>query len=147
MKNHTNVEQEIRQLLREKGLRATAPRMAILTFLSKLHSPASHQQIMAGLPINTDKASVWRNLATLSEKGILHRINLGDRIWRYELVDPCREQSGGHPHFICDSCDIVHCLPKIDWNAFPSLPTSLQGIELRLQVSGRCRICIDAEQT
>ena len=146
MKKYTDIQQEMRQLLREKGLRATAPRIAILTFLAKLHKPASHQQIMTGLPIKTDKASVWRNLATLSEKGILHRMNLGDRVWRYELIEHWEEQHGKHPHFKCDSCNIVYCLPNIDWNAFPSLPASLQGAELRLQVSGRCRICIEAEQ-
>ncbi len=47
----------------------------------------THDQIMAVIDDGfTDKATVWRILSDLSDEGILHRMDLGDRIWRDDLV-------------------------------------------------------------
>jgi len=47
------------------------------------------------------RASVYRNLELLIEHGLVSRLELGDGIARYELIDPDGDH---HHHLLCDSC-------------------------------------------
>lgn len=140
------VRTEIRALLKERGLRSTAPRMAVLVTLHEQAGPMSHEQIMEALPTGMfDKASVWRLLADLAEAGVLRRMDLGDRTWRYELLDACRTVTDDHPHFLCEDCGDVSCLPALEVRSRDGeLPEALQGAEFRLRIMGRCADCTAA---
>lgn len=103
----------------------------------------THEQVMAGLPSGVyDKASIWRILADLSEAGVLRRMDLGDRVWRYELHDSCRSVAQNHSHFLCEDCGEVSCLPPLVLRTPEgSFPEALVGAELRVRVTGRCAGC------
>jgi hypothetical protein len=46
----------------------------------------THEQVMTDQPSGAhDRASVWRILSDLADTGLLRRMDLGDRIWRYDL--------------------------------------------------------------
>lgn len=47
------------------------------------------------------RASIYRVLELLQERGLVARLELGDATARYELVDPA---GGHHHHLVCDSC-------------------------------------------
>jgi len=47
------------------------------------------------------RASVYRVLELLQERGLVARLELGDATARFELVDPAGEH---HHHLLCDSC-------------------------------------------
>ena len=82
----TNMDIDARSLLKEQGLRATAQRLAVLDTLHQRKAPMSHDEVMGKLgPGSYDKASVWRVLSDLMAVGIVRRMDLGDRVWRYEL--------------------------------------------------------------
>ena len=53
----------------------------------------------------------------LVKAGLLHRHDLGDHVWRFELgEDPCApsvHDEMGHPHFMCVECGDVTCLPGV----------------------------------
>lgn len=104
----------------------------------------THEQIMGVLPEGVyDKASVWRLLSDLADRGLLRRMDLGDRVWRYELLDACRSTPNDHPHFLCEACGEVSCLPPLELRAEDgALPAVLQGAEFRVRVMGRCAGCI-----
>ena len=104
----------------------------------------THEQIMKALPDGVyDKASVWRLLSDLAECGLLRRMDLGDRVWRYELLDACRSITDDHPHFLCEGCGEVSCLPPLEVRAKDGvLPVALHGAEFRVRVMGRCASCI-----
>lgn len=92
-----------------------------------------------------DRASVWRILADLADADLLRRMDLGDRVWRYELRDQCRSVRPDHPHFLCEDCGDVSCLPTLELGtASGTLPDALQGAEYRIRVTGRCATCVSA---
>ena len=141
-----NVALELKSVLKLRGLRATALRLAALQVLHDQAAPMTQEQVLGALPDGVfDPASLWRSLAELSEKAVLRRMDLGDRVWRYELLDACRSISPDHAHFLCDDCGVVRCLPPVRLVAsHGSLPELLQGAQLKLRVSGRCAQCAAA---
>ena len=50
---------------------------------------------------SVSRASVYRVLELLQERGLVGRLELGDSTTRYELVDPA---GAHHHHLVCDSC-------------------------------------------
>ncbi len=137
------VRAEVRALLRDGGLRATAPRVAVLVVLHEQAAPMTHDQVMDQLPEGGfDKASVWRVLADLAELGLLRRMDLGDRVWRYELHDACRALKDDHAHFLCEDCGTVRCLPPLEVRARDgALPEPLRGARFQVRVMGICAAC------
>ena len=137
------VRDEVRSLLRERGLRATSARIGVLEVLHKQQRPMTHEAVMAQLPDGVfDKASVWRILADLAESGLLLRMDLGDRIWRYELIDQCRPVKNDHPHFLCERCNEVRCLPSLELRAEDgTLPEALLGADFHIRVTGIRAVC------
>ncbi len=125
-------------------MRATAGRIAVLVTLHEQQGPMTHEQVMAVLPSGVyDKASVWRILSDLADCGILRRMDLGDRIWRYELRDACRTVTDDHPHFLCEVCGDVSCLPPLEVRAKDgALPAVLLNAEFHVRVMGRCAGCM-----
>lgn len=140
------LQSELRGQLKSHGLRATGLRLAALQVLHDRATPLTQEQILGDLPEGVfDPASLWRSLAELAEKGVLRRMDLGDRVWRYELVDSCRSIAPDHAHFLCDDCGVVRCLPPLQLvSQQGGLPEVLLGAELTLRVSGRCAECAAA---
>ena len=61
-----------------------------------------------------DRVTVYRTLNTLVDSGIAHRVDPGDRIFRFSLTDHGRCTEGHHehehPHMVCDTCGAVECI-------------------------------------
>ena len=138
------VRDEVRALLRERGLRATAARIGVLEVLHEERSPMTHEQVMENLPGGVhDKASIWRILSDLADSGLLRRMDLGDRVWRYELIDSCRAVTDDHSHFLCTDCGEVSCLPPLEIRArHGELPKVLMGAQFQVRATGTCSNCI-----
>jgi Fur family ferric uptake transcriptional regulator len=93
-----------RAVLNQAGHRRGGARNAIIDLLAEQpcalsafaiedHLRASNRQVA--------RASIYRILELLQERGLVARLELGDASARYEIVDP-----GGahHHHLLCDSC-------------------------------------------
>lgn len=144
--DHEHVRDEMRALLHTHGLRATSARVAALVALHERAAPMTHEQLMEALPESVhDRAAVWRILADLAELGILRRMDLGDRVWRYELHDACRPVAADHPHFLCETCGDVRCLPPVQLRTVEGeLPAALVGASFLVRVTGTCAQCQQA---
>jgi Fe2+ or Zn2+ uptake regulation protein len=100
----------IGEVIRNAGFRATAPRIALLTYLRKSRTPLLIQEIAAGLKSTAvDQVTVYRMIEAFKKAGIVREVNLhGDRS-RYELADTEHD----HHHIVCVSChkveDFVGC--------------------------------------
>ena len=105
----------------------------------------SHDDVMVDLTkSNTrfDRASVWRVLTDLSGVGIVRRMDLGDRVWRYELNHGYQSVADDHPHFLCERCKEVTCLPPLELRTRTGdLPQTLQEASFRIRISGTCGKC------
>jgi len=125
-------------LIREAGLRATRGRIAVYDALRNTQSPLNHSELVASLEdLQLDQATIYRNLMDLTRVGLLRRTDLGDHVWRFELVSE-GHTDGEHPHFVCVDCGLIQCLPDVDININGDVP-SKSAVQIRLE--GHCGDC------
>lgn len=135
-------EEQLRELLASHGLRVTEQRVALLRELGRVTSPISHPELTERMARSgLDRATVYRNLLTLAEAGVLIRAQLGDQVWRYELPRTLSSDHAHHPHLVCSECGTVRCLP--------AAAVKLRGEAARsevaeVQLRGRCASCVGA---
>jgi Fur family ferric uptake transcriptional regulator len=137
---------ELRDLLRTHDLRATQSRLAVLHILHGQASPSSHPEVTQALASNGwDRSTLYRNLTDMAAAGILCRVDLGDRVWRYELANSSTHHSEtDHPHFLCTECGDVSCLEKVDVTIGGSVPSAVSLGSVAIQLRGLCDTCTDA---
>ncbi len=105
----------LKQILKEAGLRVTAARLATLELLYGASAPLSHADVAKHLEeFGADQATAFRNLNDLAGAGLLRRTELGDHIWRFELIAAEDQANKGHPHFVCIDCGRISCLNEIE---------------------------------
>lgn len=130
---------DLRQLLVNRGLRVTTQRMIILRELAKLRIPTSHAEMTERLSSSgPNRVTIYRNLLSLTKAGLLVKTQLGDNVWRFELPQASSEGHVAHPHFICDDCGSIACLPE------SSVVLRGQAVRYRdaqVQLRGRCPGC------
>ena len=134
----------LRATLRTAGLRATSARLAVLRSLYEVSGPVSHGDVAATLSRDGwDRATVYRNLMDLTDAGLVKRTDMGDHVWRFELSGEGHAQDAAHPHFMCDACGDVVCLPDGSVKIVPQkgTPRALVQQRYEVQLKGRCDRC------
>lgn len=138
---------DIRNEIRAAGMRSTAPRISVLERLRRAHAPLSHADITEELlPLGFDRATIYRNLVDLAEAGLISRVELGDHVWRYEVRgrgQAPRDGEGEHPHFVCNDCGTVACLPTVSVAIHPAPGTHRSPVAAvsDIVLKGRCESC------
>jgi Fur family ferric uptake transcriptional regulator len=87
--------------LRARGLRVSAARRLVLEALYAAEGPVSAEAVAGGLDgrlPRSDLASVYRNLETLEEAGLVQHVHLGHGPGLYALVGRHRGWA------VCDAC-------------------------------------------
>lgn len=141
-KDHSPSIDQIRNLLSRAGLRTTPARVAVVRWLQKSKTPATHAEIAVDLvPMGMDKATVFRNLNDLADAGLVSRTELGDHVWRFELRDADHADRGQHPHFVCINCGSVTCLHDLDLPKAANKSLSKVGMVTEVLIKGRCVTC------
>jgi Fur family ferric uptake transcriptional regulator len=99
--------------LRERGLRISTARRMIVDYLFEAGTPVSAQQIAGGLERTPlDLASVYRNLETLEEQGVVRHFHAGHAPGRYVLV------GSGEPEYLaCDRCGAIKEVDRSELDA------------------------------
>ncbi|MFN3190019.1 MAG: Fur family transcriptional regulator [Aureliella sp.] len=135
-------ESQSREIIRQAGLRATPARVATLELLTQASSPLAHAEVAEHLSkTSIDKATAFRALNDMTEAGLLRRTELGDRVWRFELLGEGEEEHSAHPHFVCIECGQVTCLGDIKLTK-KSLASSEQiGTITEILLRGQCTAC------
>lgn len=91
-------------LLRQTGLRATSPRMAILGWLARQSRPIRVESVWKKIKIRgIDRVTVYRTLEALDQAGLVRQVDLGHGHAHYEINDLKRH----HHHLVCESCGTV----------------------------------------
>jgi Fur family peroxide stress response transcriptional regulator len=101
--------------LREKGLRVTQQRVAVLAYLGSVrHHPTAEE---VGVAVNrlvpTARASVYNVLRSLRETGLIDELVFDDAVVRYDA------NLEKHHHFVCAACGGVADVP---WDSLPQAP-------------------------
>ena len=136
------IESPSRQLIRQVGLRATPARVATLDLLREAASPLAHAEVAEHLvKANVDKATAFRALNDMTDAGLLRRTELGDRVWRFELLGEGEDGHSAHPHFVCVECGQVTCLGDIQLTKKSLSSSNKIGRVTEILLRGNCVSC------
>lgn len=136
---------QIRDILRSNDIRATPARIAVLQELRAAKSPLTHADLSKQLvPLGFDKATVFRNLNDLADANLISRTELGDHVWRFEILDPDRPDGEKHPHFVCTECKSVTCLGDVEFTSSSIRREKSIGQITEILIKGHCTECTEA---
>ncbi len=134
-------QEGVKEILQRAGLKLTPGRMALIELLYKEGKPLTQQEITEQLSeIDYNYVSVYRNLNSFMKKGIVHRVETGDRTWRFAL-STCGCSRHCHPHFICRSCGRVECLKDLSIPEPPPVKPGYTVEEQEIYIRGLCKKC------
>ncbi len=134
--------QTLRQILRDAGLRGTPARIATLQILRESDSPLTHAEVADQLDSSgIDKVTVLRNLTDLVNADLARRAELGDRLWRYESLEP-GEAAHPHPHFLCIDCGSVQCMGDLELTPASREKSESKGKVTEILLKGHCNDCL-----
>lgn len=90
-------------LLKTKDLKATPQRLCVLKELDKKKHPTIEHLYEALREENPSMslATVYKNLSTLKEKGIVIEVNISDGKMRYDIC------TYPHIHLVCEHCGMI----------------------------------------
>ncbi len=97
-------QEELESMLEEAGLRVTGHRVTVLAAVAKVRTPVTVYKLIETLrkKNNIDQATVYRNLSTLHEAGLLRRLDFNHSHAHYEL------ETGRASHqLVCQKCETI----------------------------------------
>lgn len=101
--------EEITALLKQKGLKVTPQRLAILNFLTHTneHPTAEtiYKKLVSDFP-TMSLATVYKTLEVLKNTGLVQELNVGEGSFRYDA------KTTPHPHIVCLGCGKVEDLDE-----------------------------------
>jgi Fur family ferric uptake transcriptional regulator len=140
-------KQKFLQMLRDRGQRVTAERLALFDEIFSLHDHIDAEELLGSMKargLKISRATVYRNLDLLVECGLARKQRLGRDRFLYEHVHSGQQ----HDHLVCTGCGRV-----VEFIS-PGI-VALQGEICRahgflasrhtLQISGLCNACAERE--
>ncbi len=100
----TYTRQELETMIKEAGLRVTAHRVLVLQTIAKVREPVTVYKLVEDVrkKENIDQATVYRNLNSLHEAGILRRLDFNHGHAHYEL-----ETGRASYQVVCGKCETI----------------------------------------
>lgn len=117
------------------GLRLTAARKAIIETIVNENEPVSIQAIAGSTAV--DQATVYRNITTLTQIGILEEITTAGHPTRYALA-----HGHHHDHLACTNCGLlVHIDCTLPTAPLPHHPQFAKINHHEVTYYGLCNAC------
>ena len=131
---------EVESRLRERGLRITQQRLAVMEYL--LTTPGHPTAEEVGLAVNArvpraSRASVYNVLHSLKRAGLIEELILEDAVVRYDA------NLEGHIHFVCRLCRRVEDIPRDVIPASPAVSLDRGRLveSVTVTLKGLCARC------
>jgi Fur family transcriptional regulator, ferric uptake regulator len=130
------------EALRARGLRLSAARRLVLETLAAAEAPLTAEQAAAGVSgrvPSSDLASVYRNLETLEELGLVRHVHLGHGPGLYALA-----RADEREYLVCEACEAVRAVPGSELDPVRDVIRAAFGFEARFThfpIVGRCPDC------
>ncbi|MDR7211440.1 transcriptional repressor [Flavobacterium piscis] len=126
-------------ILKENGLKITQNRLDVLAVFLGSEKAFSLLDLEKILHSKHDRSSIFRNLQTYSEKGILEKFcnASGTAIYALNLHKP---NCNGTSHFKCKDCDTVVSLPGLPAEYLEILGNNKMET-MNLLIEGTCEKC------
>ena len=132
-------------LLKERRLKATPIRLALLHVLEAMHEPLGIHELIDQLPkgIKADKVTVYRAIEAFIETGLVRQVNMrhGHTDYEFALVPD-------HHHLVCTSCgrmeEFEECdIEHISKTVLRKHPNFVSIQDHALELFGLCKKCSD----
>ena len=134
-------EKQIEGLLEQHGIKLTANRILIAKVMSTLDYPISMKELETML-LTMDKSSIFRTLSLFKSHHLVHQMEDGNDIVRYELCHSHSEEEDEdiHVHFYCEHCHRTFCLNEISVPQV-NLPVGYRQTAVNYMIKGICPDC------
>ncbi len=137
-------QEELQTMVQEAGLRVTGHRLLILATVAKVKQPITVYELVDILrkKENIDQATVYRNLSSLHEAGLLRRLDFNHGHAHYEL------ETGRASHqLVCSKCETIEKIEgvSVDDAVKKMLRKSKKfktTITHSLEIYGVCKKCV-----
>lgn len=142
------MSETIEKLLGLHGVKPTSNRILVLRAIQESDRPMSLADIEDEL-CTLEKSSIFRVLTLLLQHGVVHTVEDGRGIVKYEL---CHGDSRGHclpeelhAHFYCEVCHELTCLTDIHVPQI-ALPEGYKMLSANYTIKGLCPKCRPGEE-
>lgn len=128
--------------LREAELKVTPARIGVLAALEETEEPVDVKSLLQYLKthhIKADKATVFRIINSLTEKGLAVPIQLNEGKFRYEHAG-----RANHHHFICENCGAIFDIADCNIEVLEKILKKKKGLLVKrhsLEFFGLCNNC------
>lgn len=133
---------DFEDMMLKTGVRPSPVRLLVLKALYEAGEPIASQDIESRLE-TVDRSSINRSLAMFDSKGLLHTIDDGSGVVKYEFCHACgghEHHDDRHPHFHCTQCGKTYCFDSV---AIPEIemPEGFEANSVNYVVKGVCASC------
>ena len=132
---------DLAELLRDRNLRATSTRLAVLSIISEYNQAIPFSEIQKALK-GFDRVTLYRTLHALMENGIIHKALQDDKQTFFAVCsNSCssHDHNHHHIHFKCSSCQAVTCVQADRPIGFSIPGHSIERFEI--EATGVCASC------
>lgn len=132
---------ECENLLKHAAVKPTPNRLLVLNALHGAESPRSLVELETELE-TLDRSSILRVLTLLLSHHIIHQMEDGRGVTKYELChsDHCHTDDDMHVHFYCEKCQRTYCFDNIVAPRV-SVPEGYQVHGMNYMLKGLCPNC------
>lgn len=131
----------IEQRLEHRGVKLTAMRLLVYKELEHAHHPLSLRELEERMQ-TAERSTIFRTLALLQQHQLVHSIEDGNGVLKYEIChghDECTIEDQ-HTHFYCEQCHRTFCfhetrIPQV------TLPKGFQMSAINYMIKGLCPDC------
>ncbi len=134
---------DLMTMIHEAGLRATEHRIGVLFCISRAKQPMTVIELIETLrkKYNIDQATIYRNLISLTETGLIRKLDFNDGQSFYEFEDGRMS-----PQIICRKCKAIEKVEgvPVDIVLKKIIAKSKKfkvANQYTLQVYGLCKLC------
>lgn len=133
---------DCKEELRKADLKATPARLGVLSALEDVDKPLDVTTVVAYLKkhnVKADRVTVFRIINTLTKKGLVIPIQLGENKFRYEHAG-----RGDHHHFICENCGTITDVSDCNIDVLENHIRQKKGLLVKrhsLEFFGLCKNC------
>jgi Fur family ferric uptake transcriptional regulator len=139
----TYQKSDLRDMLANAKLRVTKHRLLVLETIAKVRQPVTVYELVDGLrkKNNIDQATIYRNLSSLHEAGLVRRFDFNHGHAHYELNTGRATQA-----LVCSKCETIEKIDgvSIDETVKKMLRKSKkfkQTTTHSIEIYGLCRSC------
>jgi len=130
------------EILHQHDIKKTSSRIAIINALQNSSLPLSESEIKEIMQEQYDRITFYRNVQTLADSGVIHRIVIDNTLVKYALncCEHGHQHAANHVHFFCKRCQKTVCLQEVGVQPY-ALPNGYNMTDCEVVIKGVCKTC------